>query len=327
MVSFKSWEWLALQRRYFAKPKSALASLKNFAPPFSWSEAMQAKKDWEKCQQCGYGLIVWEDKNYPALMKEIYDPPLLLMAKGRLETLAHHRFVAVVGARKATRWGREKTREIVKEWVGQDFGIVSGLAYGIDGEAHQAALEFGGLTWGVLGSSLDCLYPFRHADLARKMEKQGGLLSEFPLGTGPKPFHFPQRNRIISGLSQAVVVVEASETSGSLITARFALEQGREVYVVVPPCEDIRYAGNWRLLEEGATPLGGSYTPQQSVEEKGANHWLLGFLKTPQTLEALILKTNQPSREILSALTQLESLGKITRKPGPIWGVLKNDVF
>lgn len=319
MTSFQPWEWLALQRRYYAKPKQGIAFLNDLYPPFTKAEQEQADKDWRQCQQRGYRLILWESPNYPALLKEIYDPPLVLMAKGKVEVLQEREWFSVVGARKASRWGREKTKEIVKELAAQGLGIISGLAYGIDSEAHQAALEFGGSTFGVLGSSLDRLYPARHAWLATKMEKQGGLLSEFPLGTGPEAFHFPQRNRIISGLAKAVVVVEATAKSGSLITARFALEQGRDVYVVPPPSDDVRYEGNIRLLEEGATPIGGTYAPKQTEPEAPQTHWLLDFLRSPQNLETLIAKTHKPCQEILSALTQLESLGSIDKKPGPLW--------
>lgn len=319
MVAFKPWEWLALQRRYFAKPREGLASLQNFLLPFSDQEKSQGLLDFEQCQKNSYRLICWGNSHYPTLLNQIYDPPILLLANGKTETLSAHRFVAVVGARKASDWGMAKTKEIVKDWVASGFGIVSGLAYGIDAQAHRSALEFGAPTWGVLGSSLDCLYPLRHSALAKKMEQQGGILSEFPLGSRPERFYFPQRNRIISGLAQAVVVVEATETSGSLITARFALEQGREVYVVPPPSEAIRYAGNIKLLEEGATPLGGTYTPRPLEPSEVSKHWLLTLLQTPQTLEALLHRTHKTSSEVLSALTQLESIGRVKRKPGPKW--------
>lgn len=324
MVALKPWEWLALQRLYFAKPKQGLAYLQNSFSPFSDLEKSQGLLDFEQCQKNSYQLICWGCPHYPTLLQQIYDPPILLLAKGKIETLSAHRFVAVVGARKASDWGIAKTKEIVRAWVASGFGIISGLAYGIDAQAHRSALEFGGLTWGVLGSSLDCLYPFRHSALAKKMEEQGGILSEFPLGSHPEPFYFPQRNRIISGLAQALVVVEATETSGSLITARFALDQGREVYVVPPPSDAIRYAGNIKLLENGATPLGGTYTPKKMPDtfgaptSKRARH-LLELLKTPQTLESLLLKTDKASSEILATLTQLESIGRVKRKPGPKW--------
>lgn len=319
MVALKPWEWLALQRRYFAKPKEGLAALQNFLPPFSDLEKSQGLLDFEQCQKKSYQLICWGSPHYPTLLGQIYDPPILLLAKGKTETFSAHRFVAVVGARKASDWGMAKTKEIVKDWVASGFGIVSGLAYGIDAQAHRSALEFGAPTWGVLGSSLDCLYPLRHSAMAKKMEEQGGILSEFPLGSHPEPFYFPQRNRIISGLAQALVVVEATETSGSLITARFALDQGREVYVVPPPSEDVRYSGNIQLLENGAAPLGGRYIPKSSPPIEVSDLPLLKLLQTPQTLESLLLKMDKTSSEILAALTQLESLGRIKRKPGPKW--------
>lgn len=311
---------MIIQRRYFARPKRGLEALAQPSLFFSKEEIGLAKQDWEKIQQQDFSLIPWGHPHYPILLKEIYDPPLVLLARGKTETFNQHPWVAVVGARKVSQWGREKTNEMVASLIKRGFGIVSGLAYGIDGQAHQAALEAGGITWGVLGSGLDCLYPARHISLARQMEKAGGILSEFPLGCGPQPYHFPQRNRIISGLSQAVVIVEASAKSGSRITARYALEQGREVLVVPPPDrEDIRYAGNIALLEEGAQPIGGEYHPRPVCTSQTVSHWLLPFLNRPAALEALIQQTQKPPQEILAELTLLESIGKVKKHPGPLW--------
>lgn len=330
MQSLKPWEWLIVQRRYFAKPRRGLEAVDSAFLSFSKAERGQANKDWDEVNRRQFQLIGWQEKEYPKLLKEIYDPPVVLMARGDIRTLNSHPWIAVVGARKASRWGKEKTAEIVNAWVRRGFGIISGLAYGIDEAAHQAALDAGGLTWGVLGSSLDRLYPFRHERLASQMEKRGGgLLSEFPLGTKAEPYHFPQRNRIISGIAQAVVIVEAAGKSGSLITARYALEQGREVFVAVPPDDTIRYEGNWRLLEEGATPLG-EYGPRTlrpfdfaqgsgQATDCGLDNNILSCLKESSSLDRLVEKTQKPVSEILVELTKLESLGKVRKLPGPLW--------
>lgn len=256
MTALTPTTWLALQRRFYSNPRKGLASLKEGQLPDDLESFLPAaKKDLAQVEKRGLRMISWGDAAYPGLLKEIYDPPLLLLAKGTWSDWSSRDWVAVVGARKASPFSLQKTREAVCGLVRQNIGVVSGLAYGVDAQAHKATVESGGITWGVLGSGPDVLYPARNAALAQKMTGCGGYLSEFPLGTSPLAGHFPQRNRIVSGLSQAVIVIEASLKSGSLITARFALEQGREVFVVAPPREHVAYEGNKKLLEEGATPF------------------------------------------------------------------------
>lgn len=261
--------------------------------------------------------ICRSDSRYPHLLRESYDPPRILFAKGNLSTLNAKRWIAVVGARKASRWGLEKTDEVVREFVGRGFGIVSGLAYGIDAQAHRSALGHQGVTWGVLGSGLDRIYPGQHIPLAKRMSGEGGILTEFSLGVGPNKYHFPQRNRIISGMAEATVIVEASIKSGSLITAQFALDEGREVLVVPPPDDSLHYEGNIKLLEAGATPIG-SYTPKPKKAEV-VDNFLLPHLQGPCSIDALVQKTGKPVAEILAALTKLESLGKVRKFSGPLW--------
>lgn len=283
-------------------------------------------------------IISRNSKDYPFLLKQIFDPPPVLHVQGCWPDWNERPWVAVVGARKASRWGLQKTREIVSALVEAGFGIVSGLAYGIDGEAHKTCVEKGGVTWGVLGSGIDRIYPLRHLTLAKKMEEKGGILSEFPLGTPPNGKHFPQRNRIISGLSQGVLIVEAAIKSGSLITARFALEQGREVFVVVPPeGEDVRVEGNRWLLEQGANvyesagqvleeikQLGTAFKNNcptrrtQNAERKTGNP-ILSFLNQPRSLDYLIQTTKKQAKELLSELTLLELQGAVKKIPGPLW--------
>lgn len=263
-------------------------------------------------------IISRHSKEYPFLLEQIFDPPPRLYAQGCWPDWNSRGWMAVVGARKASPWGLQKTREIVADLVENGFGIISGLAYGIDGEAHKTCVEKGGVTWGVLGSGLDCVYPLHHLGLAKKMEEKGGILSEFPPGTPPKGGHFPQRNRIISGLSQGVIIIEAAIHSGSLITARFALEQGREVFVAVPPNENVCYQGNHLLLQEGATPIG-EYLPPPSSWTARETSPLLDCLIQPRSLDYLVAKFPEKAHALLAQLLILESRGLVKKKPGPLW--------
>lgn len=194
---------------------------------------------------------------YPALLAEIPDPPPVLWVRGDPDTLRWPRMVAVVGARAATAGGRALAETLAEGLAAAGVVVVSGLARGIDSVAHRAALDAGGASIGVLGSSLDRVYPPEHVPLAEALAGQGAVVSEHVPGTPPLPFHFPWRNRIISGLSAGVVVVEASEKSGSLITAMAAAEQGREVMAVPGPVGPGRHRGGHALLRDGATLVEG----------------------------------------------------------------------
>jgi len=200
----------------------------------------------------GVSLVSRWDAAYPALLKQIHDPPALLYVRG---CMPRGELLAVVGARRASDAGCRWTEKLCCELARSGIGIVSGLARGIDSAAHRGALRAEGMTWAVLGSGIDCLYPPENAQLALDMEQAGGLLSEYPPGTRPLPGHFPGRNRIISGLARGVLVAEAAENSGSLITADFALEQGREVFAVPGPVYHPHGAGPNRLLKQGAQPV------------------------------------------------------------------------
>lgn len=202
----------------------------------------------------GARLVPLSHADYPDALRSLVDPPLVLGVRGSVRALAGPA-VAIVGARAATRAARAFTRRLAFDLARAGLVVVSGLARGIDGEAHRGALEAQGVTVGVLACGLDRIYPPEHRGLAREMLEGGALVSELPLGSLPRPLHFPLRNRIISGLSRAVVVVEARERSGSLITVRHALAQGREVFVV-PGSVDGPFAGGTNaLLREGARPI------------------------------------------------------------------------
>lgn len=191
------------------------------------------------------------DDGYPVWLRAISSPPDVLYCDGRIEP-RDRQAIAIVGSRQATPYGLRMTETLARELSGAGFTIVSGLARGIDAAAHRAALEAGGRTIAVLGCGLDITYPPEHGRLREEVAANGAVVTEFPAGTPPKPSHFPQRNRIISGLSLGVVVVEAAEDSGSLITARFALEQGREVFAVPGSIDAPLSRGPHGLIKQGA---------------------------------------------------------------------------
>lgn len=195
-----------------------------------------------------------EDKIYPHLLKEIQSPPkkLFIETKVDIKKLFNTKAIAVVGTRSITNYGREVTKKITLELVERGFIIVSGLARGIDYIAHQTALNEGGLTIAVLGCGLDRIYPVEHARLAAEIIKNGALVTEFPLYTQITRQNFPIRNRIISGLSLGVVVCEAAQNSGTMITAGFAADQGREVFAIPGPITSETSKGVSALLKKGA---------------------------------------------------------------------------
>lgn len=210
-----------------------------------------AEQELEKASRLGVDIISFQDERYPALLRQIYNPPIVLYVKGRTDLLTRPS-LAVVGSRAATSYGIKIARQLSRDLSGK-LTIVSGLALGIDTAAHNGALEAKGTTIAVLGCSLDITYPRQNTRLARMIENSNGAtISEYPFQTQPDAFRFPARNRIISGMSLGVLVVEAAERSGSLITARQALEEGREVFAIPGRVDSIKSNGTHRLLKEGA---------------------------------------------------------------------------
>ncbi|MBI5300361.1 MAG: DNA-protecting protein DprA [Deltaproteobacteria bacterium] len=319
MLTLNPIEWLALQRTSFSKPRLTWKKIKEGSFSKRNLDLIQGKKDWELLQKLGLQMTSFESEAYPKILKEIYDPPLVLLSKGKWPVWEEKPWVAVVGARKATEFGRKKTQEIVTRLVEEGVGIVSGLAYGIDAEAHRACLKAKGNTWGVFGCGVDIIYPRPHRALAEEMTQHGGYLSEFPLGTGPRPAYFPQRNRIISGLVQAVVIVQAHLRSGSLITARFALEQGRDVYVVPPPDNSIAYEGNKMLLDDGAIAWEDQKPKIKNQKLETTESLLIPFLKKPVSIEVLVHQTQKSPGALLAELVQLETEGLVKKIPGSLW--------
>ncbi|HEX9879232.1 MAG TPA: DNA-processing protein DprA [Candidatus Binatia bacterium] len=216
-----------------------------------FSQWDEARLEMRRLESAGVGIIPYNDGRYPARLRMIPDPPPLLYLKGELGSGAN-RAIAVVGSRSASEYGLSVTRRLSHGLASLGFLVVSGMARGIDGEAHRSALAAGAPTAAVLGSGVDVFYPPEHEGLYHQIAKRGAVLSELPLGTPPLPHHFPSRNRLISGLSLGVVVVEATEKSGSLITAGLALEQGREVFAVPGPAGSSRSRGTHQLIRQGA---------------------------------------------------------------------------
>jgi DNA processing protein len=275
----------------------------------------------------GHHLLMWDQADYPALLAQIPDPPPLLFVAGDPLILENPQ-LAMVGSRRASRPGMDTATAFSRSLAGAGFVINSGLALGIDAAAHQAALDVGGLTIGVLGTGLENFYPQRNRRLADAMIASGSaVVSEFPLDAGPTPSNFPRRNRIISGLSLAVLVVEASVASGSLITARLAAEQGREVYAIPGSIHHPGARGCHQLIRDGAVLVetiehilealrGWQHLPL-STDTPKADHPLLALLHAaPHTSEGLADSSGWALPKVLAALTELEMDGRAVCENG-----------
>lgn len=221
---------------------------------------VQVRKELEldqyikRFQSIGIQFLIKEDPQYPRYLKEIDQPPPVLFLKGDIN-LEDEWSVAIVGTRKVTHYGKQVAEEFSKVLADHKITVVSGLARGVDGIAHKGALDAGGRTIAVLGSGVDRIYPAEHKALAEQIAKCGAIISDYPPGTAPEATNFPPRNRIISGLSRATIVIEASQTSGALITADFAASQGRNVYAVPGSIYNVQSKGTNKLIQQGAKPL------------------------------------------------------------------------
>ncbi|NBF09525.1 DNA-processing protein DprA [Pseudomonas sp. Fl4BN1] len=274
-------------------------------------------------------LLMWDQPGYPALLAQLEDAPPLLFVAGDPSILELPQ-LAMVGSRRASRPGLDTAAAFSRSLAGAGFVITSGLALGIDGAAHQAALEVGGRTVGVLGTGLENFYPQRHRALAKTMIEQGSaVISELPLDTAARPEHFPRRNRIISGLSLGVLVVEASVASGSLITARLAAEQGREVYAIPGSIHHPAARGCHQLIRDGAvlvesvqhileTLRGWQQLPPTAfpLAETCADPLLALLQAAPYSSEALAAACGWPLPRVLAALTELEIEGRAVNENG-----------
>jgi len=274
----------------------------------------------------GQHLLMWDQPGYPSLLGEIDDAPPLLFVAGNVEILERPQ-LAVVGSRRASPPALDNAAAFSRCLARAGFTITSGLALGVDGAAHRAALDAQGSTIGVLGTGLEKLYPQRHKALAQEMIERGSaVVSEFPLDAGPLPGNFPRRNRIISGLSLGVLVVEAGTASGSLISARLAAEQGREVYAIPGSIHHPGAKGCHQLIRDGALLVesveqildslrGWQNLPPVAVDKPA--HPLLALLHAaPQTSEGLARSSGQALAQVLASLTELELEGRVSNQAG-----------
>jgi DNA processing protein len=269
------------------------------------------------------------DARFPRRLKAIFDPPRALYLRGSGEPeLLGWRAVGVVGARSCSPYGAQVARMLGRELAAAGLVVVSGLARGIDGEAHRGALDSGGPTVGVLGCGIDRDYPAANASLSRRMEDGGLVVSEYEAGVEPAPWRFPARNRIIAGLCEAVVVVEARERSGALITADFALDEGREVFAVPGEITSALSVGSNALLRLGATPLTGAADVLEALGIERAEavadpdvsetaSRVLGLIRdTPAGADELVARASLEAGAVSVALTELELAGLVAAADG-----------
>lgn len=355
--------WLALSRlpeiggvrcrQLIARFGSVRAALE--APPGAWGEVVGAgvarraraqavdwqwaERQWRELQRLGGQLLTIEDPGYPELLRQIASPPAVLFVLGPADFTRPA--VALVGTRQASEYGQAMARQLAAELARQGLWVISGMASGIDTAAHQGALEAGGQTLAVLGCGPDVVYPRANAQLHARIQEQGAVLAEYPLGYPPDASTFPRRNRLISGLSLGTVVVEAPAQSGALITAAYALDQNREVFAVPGEVRGGRSAGCHRLIKEGAKlveavgdileelgprfeqqaqlvlnfapPLSASPEPETSPEERQ----ILALLgEEPLHIDPLAIQAKVSGPELLRILLDLELAGLVVQLPG-----------
>ena len=234
----------SLSQRRFVKPEYVTAISRS-------RQIWDLEGEYDLMRRDGARMVIWKDQEYPYLLCLLHDNPYAVYVKGRLPDL-NKPSIAIVGARSCSPYGKKQAEILSRALAEAGVNIISGMALGIDGIAQRAAISCGGYSLGILGSGIDLCYPERHHKLYCDLIEKGGIVSEYPLSEPPIRAHFPQRNRLISILSHAVVVIEAREKSGSLITADFALEQGRDVYAMPGPVDSLLSRGCHRLIEQGA---------------------------------------------------------------------------
>lgn len=330
----------------FSATKAELEKVEQIGPKVS-SAIINCDKDkalgreMKLVERCGAKVISYFDSGYPANLKEIYDPPIVLYVKGAF-TDEDGYSIGIVGSRRASRYGLQTAQRLGCELAERGFTVVSGLARGIDAAGHKGALKAKGRTIAVLGSGLSNIYPEEHMKLADEIAKAGAVVSEFPMATEPYKDNFPRRNRIISGLSLGVIVVEAAKNSGALITTDFALEQGRELFAVPGQAQAATASGTNMLIRQGAKLV---ESADDVIEELG--DMIKGRMKAaasegrgekmsktasalnrteakifetlsdaPVSIDEIVDETELPVTEAMSCLTKLELKGIVARLPG-----------
>ncbi len=269
----------------------------------------------ERLDAAGYRFLPRSSPGFPLLLRSIHDPPTGLFLRGAAEPeLLAQPSVAIVGARASSGYGASVARSLARELAAAGLVVVSGLARGIDAEAHRGALEANGATVAVLGCGIDRDYPAAHAELARRIADSGLIVSEYAPGVEPAPWRFPARNRIVAGLCAATVVVEARERSGALITADLALEEGREVFAVPGEITSSLSAGTNALLKLGAAPLTSAADVLASfgIEPEAVRAETSPLLELlPASADELVRKTGLAAGEVARALVELELEGRV----------------
>ncbi|NOZ62825.1 MAG: DNA-protecting protein DprA [Calditrichaeota bacterium] len=293
------------------------------------------KKQLERAKELGVRIISFWNDEYPPILKQIYDPPVLLFVKGKIEKIDNYA-ISVVGTRLASSYGKIVAEKFVRVLVQKNITIVSGMARGIDTIAHQTAIRAGGRTIAVLGSGLDKIYPPENKPLSDAISQHGAVISEFLLGTGPDAQNFPRRNRIISGMSLGTVVVEAGVKSGALLTANLALEQNREVFAVPGNINSPKSAGTNQIIKAGAkltssvndilVELQAKLAPVLQKEKQtaeipadltAADKKILSALShEPVHIDQLALQLRRSTAEVLSDLLPLEFRALVKQLPG-----------
>ena len=332
--------------KQFGLPKEILAHKRSDLAAFAPSPALEAldsgavrdavSRALEWAGQPGHGVITLADDTYPRALLEIPDPPALLYAVGRVEVLQRPCF-AIVGSRNASVQGERNAETFAKALSDAGLAIVSGLAVGIDAAAHRGGLAGPASTIAVLGTGVDVIYPRRNADLAQAIAGRGLLLSEFALGSGPVAHHFPRRNRLISGLARGCLVVEAALASGSLITARAAADQGREVFAIPGSIHSPLSKGCHALIKSGAklvesaddvlSELAGfrpsGYASTTAAESNDVAHGEAALLAhmghDPVDVDSLCLRAGMSAEQVSSELLRLELDGQVAALPGGLY--------
>jgi DNA processing protein len=298
----------------------------------------QLKKEKDLMALHGIDFLTFEDPDYPESLLHIFDPPLIFYIKGHISP-DDKISLAIVGSRRPTLYGKSVAQDIAKKLASRGLTVVSGMARGIDTKAHRGALDGNGRTVAVLGSGLDRVYPPENKSLMEAISANGAVISEFPMGTEPYKQNFPLRNRIISGMTLGTLVVEAGAVSGALITARLALDQGREVFAVPGPITSWASKGTNGLIKQGAKlvehiedifeelrpHLGSLIFKENKAEEATIKKNDTGdpilsfFIDDPMHIDVLIEKTGIPAPKMVSRLIQLEMQGIIRKLPGNMY--------
>ncbi len=304
----------------------------------------RAMRQLDELERIGAEVLTLADARYPALLRETYDPPVVLYAKGDFERAMAQPAIAVVGSRRCSTYGRNVAEMLARDLSERGVTIISGLARGVDTAAHRGAIEGGGLTVAVMGTGLDAVYPKENRKLAEQITEHGALVTEFPLETPPLSQNFPFRNRVISGLALGVLIVEGAERSGSLITARMAYEQGRDVFAVPGNITSPKSFGPNYLIKDGAklvqtwrdvveefpleiktailsTERAGPRAEQMTIDEVAltdSERKVLALLKLdePVHIDHLISAAGLQSGELMGALLKLEMSDRIRQLPG-----------